>query len=356
MGRIIGSGIFRTPGPIFVAVCSLDLNRSYGPGEIPLAQLSVGLFLLAWIIGGFSSYLGSLCYAELAALLPHSGGPYAYLKAAYPEIVTFLRGWAMFFVSETASIVAVALVFSEYGAVLWEKSTGTSCSGVVQGGAALTLIWLFTFVNCLGIALSGLLQKVLSFLKVSALIIMSSLFLTMGGDSTHLQEHFWPTQWTWGTLIALGQAMRYTFFAYSGWEGASYIAEEVRKPQRNLPLSLFIGIALVMCIYLFVNVGYVYQLGAEQIVRERKNIAAAAMESALGMTGTLLLAAFVMLSTAGNVSTQILVKARTWYAMARDGLFFKVAAKLNPRFQTPNAAPSVASQLGKRAFVLCAFL
>ena len=298
----------------------------------------MGLFFLAWIIGGFTSYLGSLCYAELVALLPHSGGPYAYLKAAYPEVVTFLRGWAMFFVSETASIVAVAVVFSEYGAILWEKSMGLSPSRVVQGGAALALIWLFTFANCLGIVLSGLVQKMLSFLKIFALIMMSTLFLGVGGDSAHLQEHFWPAQWGWATLIALGQAMRYTFFAYSGWEGASYIAEEVRKPQRTLPLSLFMGIGLVMCIYLLVNAGYVHQLGAEQIVIERKNIAAASMESVLGMTGAVLLAAFVMLSTAGNVSTQILVKARTWYAMARDGLFFKAAAKLSPRFQTPNAA------------------
>ena len=340
IGRIIGSGIFRTPGPIFIAVCGLDLTRSYGLGEVPLGQLSIGLFFLAWIIGGLASFLGSLCYAELVSRLPYSGGPYAYLRAAYPEVVTFLRGWAMFFVSETASIVAVAVVFSEYGAILLEKSAGISLGRTAQGGVALSLIWLFTFVNCFGIVLSGLLQDILSFLKIFALLMMGIVFLGMGDSGGHLysQEHFWPEQWGWGALLALGQAMRYTFFAYSGWEGASYIAEEVRRPQRTLPLSLFIGIGAVMCIYLLVNAGYVHQLGAERIVMERKNIAASSMESALGTTGALLLAAFVLLSTAGNVSTQILVKARTWYAMARDGIFFQAAAKLSPRFRTPNAA------------------
>ena len=122
IGRIIGSGIFRTPGPIFIAVCGLDLSKNYQLGDIPTSQISIGLFFLAWLLGGLVTYLGALCYAELVSLLPRSGGPYAFLKKAYPEYVSFLRGWAMFFVSETASIVAVALVFSEYTSIFLEKN------------------------------------------------------------------------------------------------------------------------------------------------------------------------------------------------------------------------------------------
>ena len=316
----------------------MDPSRTYALGEVPLAQLSIGLFFLAWIIGGVFTFLASLCYAELVTLLPHSGGPYAYLKAAYPEIVTFLRGWTMFFVSETASIVAVALVFSEYASILWEQTSGIEASWSMHATAALLLIWLFSFANCLGLALSGLLQNILSAIKIFALIVMSGLFLGVDGGDGAFQENFWPSKWGWGTMLALGQAMRYTFFAYSGWEGATYIAEEVRKPRRNLPISLFLGIGFVMILYLLVNAGYVYQLGGERIVIERKGIAAAAMENVLGLVGLFILSAFVMISTAGNVSTQILVKARTWYAMARDGLFFSSFARLSPRSNTPNIA------------------
>ncbi len=338
IGRIIGSGIFRTPGSIFIVVCGLDLSQNYELHQIPLAQLSVGLFFLAWVIGAISTYLGALCYAELVAILPNTGGPYIYLKAAYPEFITFLRGWAMFFVSETASIVAVAVVFSEYGLLLLEQSIDISLGRFSQLSFALALIWIFTFANCFGVILSGILQNIISFFKVFALTIMGLIFLQVGGDTQNLQNNFWPQKWGWVTVLGLGQAMRYTFFAYSGWEGATYIATEVRGARRKLPLSLFIGIGIVMSIYLLVNAGYVSQLGPTQIVIDHKRIALSAMESALGAGGAILLSAFVLLSTAGNVSTQIMVKARTWYAMAQDGLFFQPAAKLHPKHQTPNTS------------------
>ena len=335
LGRIIGSGIFRTPGPIFLVVCGLDLSRNYSVAEVPVAQLSVGLFVIVFLICGIATYLGALCYAELVSLLPRSGGPYAYLKAAYPEYITFLRGWAMFFVSETASIVAVAVVFSEYLSMFIEEK---SFDTLPQAAVALFLIWIFTLANCFGVVISGILQNILSFLKVFCLFGMAFLLWGIGGDSSHLQEHIWPKEWSWVSLLAIGQAMRYAFFAYSGWEGATYVAEEVRKPQRNLPLSLFCGITLVMIVYIAVILGYVSQLGPVGVVVAGKNTAPASMGRALGGLGIYLLATLVMLSTGGNMITQILVKARTWHAMARDGLFFDVMARLQPRFQTPNNA------------------
>ncbi len=340
-GRILGSGIFRTPGPIFLAVCALDTNQSYAPdgSNVPLAQLSLGLFFLAWIIGAVATFLSSLCYAELISMIPRSGGPYAYLRCAYPEWITFLRGWAMFFVSETASIVAVALVFSEYGNILLQELWGIQLSKHTLAMLALALIWLCTYAAWQGMAFSGLLQNILSFLKLSALLSMSLLFFTSSeGKASHLQHYLWPEEWGWESLIALGGAMRYCFFAYSGWEGASYVAEEVKEPRRTLPRSLFWGIGLLGLLYLLVNASYVYILGPLGIIAEGRQIAAAAMKIALGSEGLLVLALFVMLSTGANVSTQVLVKARTWHAMARDGLFFRPLAQLHPQSKSPNAA------------------
>ncbi len=339
IGRIIGSGIFRTPGPIMMAVSGMEVGRSYTMEDIPIAHLSVGLFFAAWILGGLISFLGALCYGELVSMLPRSGGPYVYLKAAYPEVWTFLRGWTMFFVSETAAIAAVALVCSEYGGYLMEHFYGQAPSPLVEGAIALAILWLLTFANSFGVALSGSMQNLLSILKAVALLSMVYFSLFHGnGDLAHFTEHGWPDKWGWATMIGLGQAMRYAFFAYSGWEGATYVAEEVRRPERNLPLSLFLGIGVVTVLYFMVNAGYIFQLSSPEMVLARKRIAAVTMESAIGASGSLLLAAFVVLSTFGNVSTQILVKARTWHAMARDNLFFSPLARLHPRYHTPNRA------------------
>jgi APA family basic amino acid/polyamine antiporter len=140
IGRILGSGIFRTPAPIMVLVSS------------------VGLFGGVWIVGGIATLLGAFCYAELVAMMPRSGGPYAYLKAAYPPIWTFLRGWAMFFVSETGAIAAVALVFAGYANALWSIATGEPYSRVIEVIVALGTIWFLTLINCFGVMLGGVVQ------------------------------------------------------------------------------------------------------------------------------------------------------------------------------------------------------
>lgn len=338
IGRIIGSGIFRTPGVMMLAVAGLEVSRSYSLAEIPPGQTSVALFFLAWFIGGVATMLGALCYAELVAMMPKSGGPYEYLRAAYPEIWTFLRGWAMFFVSETASIVAVALVFAEYGGFLFEKLYGVRFDRWTISAVALGVIWALTIANTFGVFLSGVLQNVFSALKVVALLILVSFCFSGPGDTAHFTTNFWPETWGWGSMLAVGHALRYGFFAYSGWEGATYVAEEVRNPRRNLPLSLFLGIGGVMLIYVAVNLAYLYALSPAEMIVARREIAAVAMENAAGILGGAVLAVAVMLSTFGNVNTQIMVKARTWYTMARDGLFFRPLAKTHPRYHTPDNA------------------
>jgi len=321
VGRIIGSGIFRTPGPMMIAVGG-----------------ATGLFFGAWIIGGIATILSAILYAELTAMMPRSGGPYVFLKAAYPPFWTFLRGWAMFFVSETASIVAVALVFSEYGSVILEFYTGFKVPLYAEIATALMLIWILSAVNFFGVGFSGWFQNVFSFLKTAALFAIIGAAVTSNGSFSHITDNVNTDGWNLTGMFGVVAAMRYGFFAYSGWEGATYVAEEIKNPRKNLPLSLFFGIGGVMIIYLAVNTSYLYVLTPAEIIISNKRIASDAMTKAMGSAGGIMIAAAVMLSTFGNVSTQILVKSRTWYSMARDGLFFSPLGRLNSKYKTPNAA------------------
>lgn len=319
IGRIIGSGIFRTPQPIMLAVAS------------------VSLFYGVWVIGGIATLLGAFCYAELVAMMPKSGGPYAYLKAAYPPVWTFLRGWAMFFVSETGAIAAVALVFAEYSSSFMKLAAGIEFSRPAIVAIALAMIWILTTVNCFGVLLSGWLQNIFSFIKLIAIGMVISFGFSKMGNWQHFTTPFLPEQFNWHTMLAMGVAMRYGFFAYSGWEGATYVAEEVKNPRRNLPLSIILGIAGVMLLYLAANTAYLYQLPVEQIQKSAW-VATEAMKAAIGTTGGVFIALAVMLNTFGNVNTQILCKARTWYAMSRDGLFIQPLAKIHSKYKTPNRA------------------
>ena len=317
VGRIIGSGIFRTPGPMMALV------------------MSVPLFYSTWLIGGVATIMGAILVAEMAAMIPRSGGPYAYLMLAYPPIWTFLRGWAMFFVSETASIVAVALVFSQYGRELLRLTLGIELPTGSAGWIALGLVWLLTLSNLFGVLLSGRLQNLLSFIKVFSLFIVIIASFSTGGSLGNFTLDVPGGDWLSRT-IAIFAALRYGFFAYSGWEGATYVAEEIKQPGKNLPLSLLLGIISVMALYLLVNSAYLYKLSIPEFVLAGKSIASNTMTLSLGLFGGILISLIIMFSTAGNVSTQILVKSRTWYAMARDGLFFHWLSELHPVYNTPN--------------------
>jgi basic amino acid/polyamine antiporter, APA family len=314
VNRIIGSGIFRTPASIM------------------LATASVSLFYGAWVLGGIATILGALCYAELVAMMPRSGGPYVFLKAAYPPVVTFMRGWAMFFVSETGSIAAVALFFSETALSVLLPGAGPGSVAAV----AIALVLVLTMANSVGIKFSGMLQNIFGLMKVVVLILIVIISFSKGINAQNFTE-ISEDPWSWAGIVAIFQAMRYSFFAYSGWEGATYVAEEVKNPRKNLPLSLFFGIGIVMLLYLLINTAYLNLLGGAGIASS-KGVAVDAMKVAMGTAGAILVSAAIMVSTFGNVNTQILVKSRTWYAMAKDQLFFSPLAKVNSRYRTPNNA------------------
>jgi APA family basic amino acid/polyamine antiporter len=321
VSRIIGSGIFRTPAPIMALVgCT-------------------SLFGFVWVLGGLVTVFGAVIYAELAAMMPRSGGPYEYLKIAYHPFWAFLRGWAMFFVSETAAIAAVALIFGEYLNALWVIVFGAPFDRVALFSVAFGTIWLLTFVNLFGVRFSGSVQKFFASIKIVAVggIIGVAFTSWNTGNWGNFTNPLLPESFSGSTILAVGAALRYSFFAFSGWEGATYVAEEIENPRRNLPLSLFIGIAGVMVLYLGANAAYLFQLPPERIA-DSPWVATEAMKVAMGASGGILISVAVMLNTFGNVSTQILCKGRTWQAMARDGLFFAPFARLHPRYKTPNRA------------------
>ena len=321
ISRIIGSGIFRSPAPIMALVGGTSL------------------FGLVWVLGGIITIFGAVVYAELTAMIPKSGGPYVFLKEAYGPYIAFLRGWAMFFVSETASIVAVALVFTEFINAIFEIITGSAIGLLPTFLLSLSTIWLLTTINLFGVKLSGKFQVVFGATKVVAVGGIIGITLTgfSTGNIAHFSEPFWPEEFGWPTVLAVGAALRYSFFAFSGWEGATYMAEEVKDPGKTLPLSLFLGISGIMVLYLGANLGYLYQLDVETI-KENKWVATKAVQVVLGASGGILISIAVAINAFGNISTQILCKGRSWLAMARDGLFFDSFKKLHPVYATPNNA------------------
>jgi amino acid transporter len=319
IGRIIGSGIFRTPGPIMALVSCTSL------------------FGLVWIIGGIVTIFHAVSYAELVAMMPRSGGPYVYLKTAYGPMWAFLRGWAMFFVSETGAIAAVALVFAEYFNEIWKIFFYAPFSHIVEIIIALVIIWLLTAINLFGVYISGVFQNVFSAVKIIAIGTIIGICFTADGSFSHYTSPFLPETYSWATVLAVGAALRLSFFTFSGWEGATYIAEEIKNPRRNLPLSLMLGITGVLVLYIGTNSAYLYQLSVIAM-SESRGIAADAMKAAIGGAGGILISAAVMISAFGNVSTQIMVKARSWQAMARDGLFFNGLGDLHEKYKAPNNA------------------
>lgn len=309
VGRIIGSGIFKTPAPIM------------------LITGSIVTFFGTWILGGILTIFSAMLYAEMVSTFPKSGGPYEFLKRAYHPIVPFLRGWAMFFVSETSSIVIVGIVFSEYFLKTLLVFFDFEYSLIIEMLITILLIWSFTVFNSIGLKFAGWFQNILSLLKIFAIVYI--IFISFSNINRNIDISSDLESFTLSSfLVGVGSSLRYAFFSYSGWEGATYVAEEVRNPTRNLPLSLFIGIGLVMLLYILTNLSYLTQMTKEEIALS-KFVAFDAIQNAIGSYGAIVISVIIMISTSSNVNAQIFTKSRTWHAMARDGLFFSFLKDLN---------------------------
>ena len=371
MGSMIGSAIFIVPAEI-----SRETN-------------SPALLIGAYLVTGFLTIVAALCYGELAAMMPRAGGQYVYLREALGPLWGFLYGWTLFLVIQTGTIAAVSVAFGKFlgtffpsvsssnwivhfmkippihigPMVLGNVDTGLNTQNLVAILAVVTL----SVINIFGLKTGALIQNVLTFAKVSALLGLALLGLFIGRNAQALaanfQGNFWhnaslgaqhavqvgvggPTVFV-GTLTILAVAQVGALFSADAWNNVTFTGGEVKNPSRNLPLSLVLGTSVVIALFIACNFVYLSVLpldgsaaGATILERGIKyatedRVGTAVMSQMLGTTGESLMAIAVMLAGFGCCNGVILAGARVYYAMAKDGLFFKSVARLHPTYKTP---------------------
>jgi basic amino acid/polyamine antiporter, APA family len=309
MGGIIGSGIFINPSVV---------ARQVG---------TPALILAAWAIGGAIALAGAFVYAELAALRPAVGGQYAYLREAFGPLVAFLYGWGLLLVIQSGGMAAVAVTFAHYARELTSLPLGV-------GALATAVLLVLTVVNCLGVRAGATLQSALMVIKIVAivgLIVAGFFFAPPVASPLPLQTL------STDPLTAMGAALVPVLFAYGGWQTASFVAGELKRPERDLPRGLLMGVVGVIVLYLAVSAVCLRALGPANLAATTTP-ASEVMRRALGEVGARAIAVGIAVSTLGFLSQSMLTAPRVYYAMASDGLFFRTVARVHPRTRVPVAA------------------
>ena len=312
IGAIIGSGIFMVPSSVASQVGSPSLS------------------LLVWILGGILTLAGALCYAELGAAIPRSGGTYAFLRRAYnTDLIAFLFGWAFLFIIITGAMGAVATVFARYAGGLFAIEDPWT-----ERWLAVACILFLTGVNCLGVKVGGGLQNVFAFIKVGAVLGVIVLGFTLG---TGADVSWTPlVQEKTGTSLmgGLSLAILGVLFAYNGWFFVTFVASEIKNPERSIPRSILTGLAIVATVYILANIVYLTVLSFDELQTSRR-VAADTLQVLVGPTGAMVISAAIMLTTFGTVNAQLMVAPRVYHAMANHGIFFRACQYVHPRFRTP---------------------
>jgi APA family basic amino acid/polyamine antiporter len=310
MGGIIGAGIFINP--------SVVARQVHTPP----------LILTPWIIGGVIALAGAFVYAELADRKPDVGGQYAYIRDAFHPMVAFLYGWTLLLVTQTGGMAAVAMTFAAY---LRELAGVDLTTPVLAVGTLLVL----TAINCYGVRAGSNVQSALMVLKIVAIAVLVIVGGTAGGGRAPA-----PLRGSEVPITALAAAMVPVLFAYGGWQTASFVSGEMRQPRRDLPRALLIGVLGVVVLYLAVNVVCLHVLGADGLAATTTP-ASEVMRRVLGTTGGRLIAAGIAVSTVGFLSQGMLTAPRVYFAMARDGVFFRQVAYVSERSRAPVIAIAV---------------
>lgn len=332
-GSMIGSGVF---------IVSADIARQVG---------APGWLLAVWLLTALMTVTGALSYGELAAMMPHAGGQYVYLREAYGPLVGFLYGWTLFMVIQTGTIAAVAVAFGKFTAVLFPALDTAMHVGPLsvsaQQGLGILVIGVLTAANCNGLRTGRLVQNVFTVTKVGSLLALVLFGLALGRTAVAMRANFdqlWgPAPFSLSLLPLVGAAMVGALFSADAWNNITFAAAEVRDPARTVPLSLAIGTSLVTGIYIAANLVYLVTLplhgepgavtplarGIQFAASDR--VATASMEVMLGPAGAVIMALAIMISTFGCENGLILAGARVYFAMARDRLFFNAAGLLNTR-------------------------
>ena len=318
MGGIIGAGIFVNPSVVARTVTS------------------PALILLAWLLGGLIALAGAFVYAELAVWRPQVGGVYVYLRDAYHPIVAFLYGWTLLLVVQTGGMAAVAMTFAFYVRELGGSALPASALAVATLG-------ILTVINCFGARAGSTVQSTLMVIKIAAILGLVTLGWLAVGDASDagVASGAAATDTTAAaaavertSLVAFGAAMVPVLFAYGGWQTASFVSGEMRAPERDLPRGLVLGVAGVVVLYLAVNAVSLVVLGADGLAAT-STPASEVMRRALGPMGARLIAAGIAISTVGFLSQSVLTAPRVYFAMARDGLFFRAVGRVHPVTHAP---------------------
>ncbi len=311
IGSVIGSGIFRTPGPIL---------RQVGG--------SVGIALLVWIVGGVLSLLGALTYAELAASNPEAGGLYCYIRDGFGRPLAFLYGWCLFLVIASGSVAALARAFSEYFARIFPVSP------VAQTFVAVVVIAIVTIVNVWGTRKSSDLQNWTTLIKAGVIVILSAVLLSLGHHAKEVIPALGATQHGGSLLSNFGIAMIAVLWAYEGWQFGTYSAGEVVDPQKAFPRAFLLGSLVLIGLYLVAIAAYLFALGPVATAAS-ETIAATSVTAVLGPWAGKIVALTILVSTFSAANSVILTAPRVFYAMAQDNLFFKKLAVVHVKFRTP---------------------
>src|SRR5688572_7360509 len=310
IGTVIGSGIFLVPGPVL---------RQTG-GDVRLA-------LLVWVVAGVLSLLGALTYGELGAANPDAGGLYVYIRDSFGPLTAFLYGWTTFFVIRSGSVATLAVAFRGY---LGQFMTVTPTMSKI---IAVLVIIVIAAVNIRGTRQGSSVQNWSTGVKTLAILVMSVALLSRGtgfsGDVT-----MWPASFTPGLLSGVGLAMIGVLWAYEGWQYVTFSAGEARDAQRIFPRAIIAGTAFLIALYLFANFAYVAALGPDGVMAS-KRVAADSVTALFGANAGKLIAAVILVSMFSAANGLTLTSPRLYYAMSRDGVFFRKLAEIHPRFRTP---------------------
>jgi basic amino acid/polyamine antiporter, APA family len=338
IGGVIGSGIFRKPG-------------------IMASQLgSPGWLVGVWLLAGVITLFGALTNAEIAAIIPETGGQYRYFDKMFGPFAAFLYGWAVFVVMQTGSIAALAYVFAEYAGqfIALPSLSGPAADWFIHlpfigdiapfkdlgtKGLAAVVIILLTAANYVGVRFGGLIQNIFTIAKVgamAALVLAAFLFSSSGSiqNLTAASASIHPQGFA--LLAAIAFALQGAFWGYDGWNKITYIAGEVKEPQRNIPRALLVGMLIVTAIYVIMNLAYSYVLPID-VMAHSKLVAADVAERCFRGGGRWIAAA-VMISTFGTANAVILASARVYFSMAHHNVFPRFIGRVHPRFHTPAAS------------------
>jgi APA family basic amino acid/polyamine antiporter len=315
IGGVIGSGIFLVPA---------EIARGVGA---PL------LIFAVWIAGGMLSYFGALSFSEMSAAMPKAGGMYNFLREAFGPLPAFLFGWTLFLVIDSGAIATLTVAFASNYLPYFVK-----ISPFGQKLVAAVFILFLVIVNYVGVRWGANLQNfltVIKFVALAAVCVIVFIFAKDANASNWIRPL--PSGLSGSMFGAFGVALVASLWAYKGWEGATYSAGEVKRPERNLPMGLLIGTMTCVIIYVVANMAYLYVFPASRIA-ESPRIASDVMNVVVGPLGASIISFIILFSIMGAANQTILCSPRVYFAMARDGLFFDKIADAHPKFLTPHIA------------------